>query len=180
MGPRRRETRAVRSHGARLPPVDPDAQSRRVQRSDPYGQAPRRFLPVALGLYRTFGEEFAVQGRTGRYRPGVRRRLPGRRDEDGALLVAVGPESCGLRETRIYRILPQPTPGVADRLRRRVRGVVRRGQWRGRLVRRRQPDAHDRPQHLLRLAGDVADRPGIAARCGDVLGRRTGRALGRQ
>ena len=96
------------------------------------------------------------------------------------LPLALGPQPRRLRPARLPRLLPRPAPRAADRLRAALRGLVRRGERRRRLLRRRAGEADDRPPDLLRLAEHVADRPRPAARRRDVQRRRARRAVGRQ
>ena len=118
--------------------------------------------------------------RQGRRGQGDFRRLPQARPEVRRLSLALGPQPQGLRPPGVRHLLPQPAPRVADQLRADLRGVVRRGQRRRRLLRRRADHAADRQPHLLRLGQHLEDRPRAAARCLHVQRRRAGLPLGGQ
>ena len=125
-------------------PTDFDADQ--IVGSDPGGraagrrahlQASRRILPLAEQVYRALGQEQPLEEWQRRRGEGDLRRLPPPRPEVRRLPLALGSQSQGLRPAGIHHLLPQPASRIAHQLRSHLRTLVRRGQRRRRLLRRR-------------------------------------------
>ena len=151
MGVRRYSGFDVRPCGSGLRPVGADVPGRRDERRDAHGQAPRRVLSLAFGLYRVQREELPVARRT----------------QVRHLSFALGPQPSGIRAGGVCRLFPQPDARTAHRLRAAFRILVRRCERRRRLVRRCGREAQHRRQDLLRLRAGAPDDQRTAARSGD-------------
>ena len=180
MGLRGRVPGGLRPDRLRRRPDRRGGEGRGPEGPHPHRQAPRRLLPVALEAHRALGQEQPLARRQGRRGSRDRRRVPAARARVRRLPLALGPQPPGIRPARVPRLLPRPAPGADDGLRAALRGLVRRGERRRRLLRRRAGEEDDRPADVLRLGEHAADRPRPAARRRDVQRRRPRRALGRQ
>ena len=167
MGVRRYSGFDVRPCGSGLRPVGADVPGRRNERRDAHGQAPRRVLSLAFGLYRVQREELPVARRQGGFGAGAVRCLPQARTQVRHLSFALGPQSSGIRAGGVCRLFPQPDARTAHRLRAAFRILVRRRERRRRLVRRCGREAQHRRQDLLRLRAGAPDDQRTAARSGD-------------
>ncbi len=165
-----RGSRPVQSGQRRCRSVDARPRQRRHDRRDPHVQAPRRILPVAVGLHEALRGIVAVEGRARRPRArGVRGGRPSR-PQVRRLPIPLGHDRADLRPGRgLQRLLHQPAYRAAHPLRPGLLRVA------GRRVRR----GAQRQGAGLRLAAHLRHGPRAGTR-GRHLRVRSGCALVRQ
>ena len=150
--------------------VDARTRQRRDERRHPHVQAPRRILPVAVGLHEALGGILAVEGRARRPRARGLRGCRSPRPEVRRVPVPLGHDRAYLRSGRgLQRLLHQPAHRAAHPLRPGVLRVA------GRRVRR----GAQRQGPGLRLAAHLRNGSRTGPR-GRHLGVRPGCSLVRQ